>query len=91
MPCQALRSYVVTDHARLEMQRRNITEAEIAAVLAAPEQYQEVRPGRCVYQSRVTAEGTTRVYLLRVFVDTGREPPQVVTAYRTSKVGKYWR
>ena len=91
MPCQALRNYVVTDHARLEMQRRNITEAEIAGVLAAPGQCQEVRPDRCVYQSRVTVEGATRIYLLRVFVDTDREPPQVVTAYRTSKVEKYWR
>jgi hypothetical protein len=91
MPFQALENYVVTDHARLEMQRRDIAEAEIAAVLAAPEQCHEVRPGRCVYQSRVTAGDTTRVYLLRIFVDTDREPPRVVTAYRTSKVEKYWR
>ena len=91
MPCQTLEDYVVTDHARLEMRRRDIAEAEIAAVLATPEQRHEVRPGRCVYQSRVAAGDTTRVYLLRVFVDTDREPPEVVTAYRTSKVEKYWR
>ena len=30
-------------------------------------------------------------YLLRVFVDLDRDPPEVVTAYRTSKVDKYWR
>jgi len=28
---------------------------------------------------------------LRVFVDVRREPPEVVTAYWTSKVEKYWR
>jgi hypothetical protein len=32
-----------------------------------------------------------RVYLVRVFVDVDREPPEVVTAYRTSKLAKYWR
>jgi len=26
-----------------------------------------------------------------VFVDIDRQPPEVVTAYRTSKIEKYWR
>ena len=30
-------------------------------------------------------------YLVRVFVDIDREPAEVVTVYRTSKIGKYWR
>ena len=30
-----------------------------------------------------------KLYLLRVFVDIDREPPEVVTAYRTGKVEKY--
>jgi hypothetical protein len=32
-----------------------------------------------------------RTYLVRVFVDLDRRPPEVVTAYRTSRIGKYWR
>jgi len=28
---------------------------------------------------------------VRVFVDVDRRPAEVVTAYRTSKIGKYWR
>ena len=91
MPCQALPHYLLTDHARLEMQRRGITEADVAAVLTAPEQSEEIRPGRCVYQSRMTFDDLSKVYLLRVFVDIDREPPEVVTVYRTSKVRKYWR
>jgi hypothetical protein len=91
MPCQDLQGYVLTDHARLEMQRRGITEADVAAVLTAPEQSEGVRPGRCVYQSRMTFDDSSKVYLLRVFVDMDREPPEVVTVYRTSKVQKYWR
>jgi len=29
--------------------------------------------------------------LVRVFVDIARVPPEVVTAYQTSKIEKYWR
>ena len=32
-----------------------------------------------------------REYLVRVFVDLDRDPPEVVTVYRTSKIDKYWR
>jgi hypothetical protein len=83
--------YRLTDHAQLEMERRQITEAEVAQVLSAPEQMVEVRPGRVVYQSRVEIGEPTQTYLLRVFVDVDRRPAEVVTAYRTSRIGKYWR
>ena len=82
--------YRLTDHARLEMERRHIAEAEVAQALAAPEQAQEVRPGRVVCQSRVEFGVPARVCLLRVFVDVDRRPAEVVTVYRTSRIGKYW-
>jgi hypothetical protein len=63
----------------------------VAEVLASPEQVEPVRAGRVVYQSRITIGAPPRLYLLRVFVDIDRHPPEVVTAYRTSKIGKYWR
>lgn len=84
-------TYHLTAHARFEMERRQITEAEVAKVLSFPEQAEVVRSGRIVYQSRVQAKLFGRVYLLRVFVDIDRDPPEVVTVYRTSKVEKYWR
>jgi hypothetical protein len=88
MPCPPLERFLFSDHARFEMQRRNISEDEIASVVLYPEQREEQRPGRCVYQSRVPADGA---YLLRVFVDVDRDLPEIVSAYRTSKIGKYWR
>jgi hypothetical protein len=91
MPCQALQNYTLTDHALLEMQRRGLTEADVATVLEAPGQSEEVRPGRCVFQSKLTFDDSSNVYLLRVFVDIDRNPPEVVAVYRTSKVQKYWR
>lgn len=83
--------YRLTDHAQFEMERRHITDSEITQVLSAPEQTEIVRPGRVVYQSRFELGEPSQTYLLRVFVDTDRQPPEVVTAYRTSKVEKYWR
>jgi hypothetical protein len=43
------------------------------------------------YQSRMEYEEPGKIYLLRVFVDTDRRPAEVVTAYRTSKLEKYWK
>ena len=76
-------------HAQLEMERQQITEGEVAQVLAAPEQIEVVRPGRAVYQSRIGFGEPARIYLLRVFVDIDRRPVEVVTAYRTSRIEKY--
>ena len=79
----------ISPHAILEMRRRGIDEDTVRRVLAAPEQREAVRPGRDVLQSRVEFERKT--YLVRVVVDVDRSPPEVVTAYRTSKIEKYWR
>ena len=73
------------------MGRRQISEADVKQVLLAPEQTELVRAGRKVYQSRIEVGELSTTYLLRVFVDIDRRPPEVVTVYRTSKVEKYWR
>ncbi len=71
------------------MERRGISEEEVDRVIKAPEEVVAVRPGRVVFQSRIKEKG--KRYLLRVFVDVDRTPAQVVTAYKTSKVEKYFR
>ena len=82
-------NYVVTSHAAFEMRRRGIEEGAVLRILAAPEQRHAVRTGRDVLQSRIAFAGKT--YLLRVFVDIDRDPAEVVTVYRTSRIAKYWR
>lgn len=64
--------YRLTDHAKFEMERRQITETEIAQVLYPPEQAEIMRPGRAVCQSRVELGEPSNTYLLRVFVDIDR-------------------
>ncbi len=86
-----VKTYRLTEHAKLEMARRQISEAEVGQVLTAPEQSEAVNPERVVYQSRVIWGRIPGPYLLRVVVDIEREPPEVVTVYRTSKISKYWR
>jgi hypothetical protein len=79
-------------HALEEMRARGISENQARAVLASPENVLPVRAGRVVAQRivpRPGAGGGTGPYLLRVFVDVDRTPPQVVTAYWTSRVEKY--
>ncbi|MBN2312902.1 MAG: DUF4258 domain-containing protein [Sedimentisphaerales bacterium] len=88
---EPITNYQLTTHAQEEMVRRQISQDEIADVLAAPEQIESIRQGRFVYQSRIEVGKPPRKYLLRVFVDVDRKPPEVVTVYRTSKVTKYWR
>jgi hypothetical protein len=63
----------------------------IRTVLEKPEQQEKVREGRIVVQRRIYINESARMYLIRVFVDIDRRPPEIVTAYRTGKIEKYWR
>jgi hypothetical protein len=78
-----LRDAMVTEHASLQMAKRQIAEADVRRVLALPDEGLEVRPGR------VVAHSVLGSHLLRVFVDVDRHPPEVVTVYRTTKIAKY--
>jgi hypothetical protein len=84
-----LSTAVLTGHARQQLARRNIDEADVRAVLAAPDHVETVRPGRVVAQKRLSLEAPPRDYLLRVFVDIDRDPAAIVTAYRTSRLARY--
>lgn len=91
MMAEPIKEYVFTDHARFELSRRGLSEERIRKVIETPEQRWEVRPGRHVLQCRVQMDEPPKAYVIRVFVDVDRNPNEVVTAYRTAKVDKYWR
>jgi hypothetical protein len=78
---------VISDHARFEMQRRGVTEAEVTAVIRKPGQVLPAREGREIRQSK-TSSGKM---LLRVVVKEDAQTYHVVTAYKTSRITKYWR
>ncbi len=85
----AIIEYVITEHATFQMDRRNIDLEQVRHVLEGPEQRFTIREGRDVLQSRIWMQGS--LYLIRVFVDVDRRPAEVVTAYRTGRIEKYWR
>jgi len=73
----------ITAHAAERMEARGIQEQEVMGVLANPEQILLLRNGRIV------AQAVRGRFLVRVIVDVDRTPPEIVTAYRTSKIEKY--
>ena len=77
--------HVIKPPVRQKIEDHGLSVEEVEAVLAAPEQQVPGYVGRLVYQSRVGR------FLVRVVVESDREPPEVVTAYRTSNVSKYWQ
>lgn len=80
-----LKDATITAHAAEQMIRRQVSELDVRDVLSEPEAVLTVREGR------VVAQALRGAYLLRVFVDIDRQPPEVVTLYRTSKIEKYRR
>ncbi len=82
-------TFIYSKHVLEEIGERKIFRDLIERVLQSPEQrVPEVENIMC-YQSRVQIAG--KEYLLRVMVNEARQPPKVVTVYRTSKIAKYWR
>jgi hypothetical protein len=80
----------VSEHAREQASRRGLSDAIMLEVARAPEQRVAVRPGREIRQSRITLPAGGKLYLVRVVVDSGAEGETVVTAYRTSRIDRYW-
>jgi hypothetical protein len=81
-------SFALTEHAKAEAARRQISPQWIAAVMSNPEQVILSANRRKVFQSRCVADGKT--YLVRLVVEDWHQPPVIVTVYRTSKIEKYW-
>jgi len=82
--------YVLSAHAAEALEERGIPLALVESVLERPEQVLPERSGRRAYQSQIDFGGG-KLFLLRVIVNDTADPAVVVTVYRTSRIGKYWR
>ncbi len=78
----------VSRHAQFEMTRRGISRGEVVRIIRNPGQIVPSTHGRDVYQGLF---GRARRLLLRVIVAEDAVAYHVVTAYKTSKIAKYWR
>ena len=72
------------------MARRAMGEARLREVLRAPQAAVPAnRPGRVVAQGPVTLRDPPQEALLRVVVEVGLDPPEVVTLDATTHLGRY--
>lgn len=85
-----IKKYELSVHVQEELARRKIPLPLLQAVLDNPQQVIPEQRGRKAYQSQVDF-GDGKLFLLRAIVDESQLPPTVITAYRTSKIKKYWR
>jgi hypothetical protein len=83
----AAKQIVIAPHAHLEMQRRGISQADLETVVRHPQQIIPSKKGRHIHQSKLPLSQM----LLRVVVKEQPQVYHVITAYKTSKVAKYWK
>ncbi|HPO09287.1 MAG TPA: DUF4258 domain-containing protein [bacterium] len=80
----------ISGHAYNEMREREIPSEMVENLMTSPQQIVPEYDGKAAYQSQFLFENG-KIYLLRAIVDELADPCVVVTVYRTSKIGKYWR
>jgi len=83
-----MKPILISKHAHFEMKRRGIAVADVLSVVRHPQQTITSQNGRTIHQSLIGRAGRL---LLRVVVKEDAHAIHVVTAYKTSKVAKYWR
>ena len=79
--------YVLSEHAKTKILKRKLDTELINQVILDPDQIIEDED-ITVYQSIASID--QKNYLLRVFVNTNKQPNLIITAYLTSKIDKYW-
>ena len=79
---------IFSKHALEQMQLRGISIVIAENILQSPQQIIN-EDGKRIFQSIVNFENEGE-YLVRIFVNTIKEPNLVITAYRTSKIDKYY-
>jgi len=77
---------IFSKHAIEQAGIRNIPESLIKEVVENPERIIDYDECLMIYQSIIRLE---KPYLLRVFINTCKEPYVIITVYKTSKIDKY--
>jgi hypothetical protein len=80
-----MKELVFIQHALDRMKERNITEEMVIATLNYPDNIENSEENRKIAQRFIEGK------LLRIIYEEDDEAISVVSAYRTSKVGKYQR
>ena len=81
---------VIKGHASFEAKRRGITEEFMKSVVKKPQQKLPSKKGRVILQNKYYDQAERKEMLLRVIGIETAKTFNVITAYETSKVSKYW-
>lgn len=86
----ALREGVLplSDHAKFEMKRREISDDQVESVFKKPEQKISLENEREIWQNKIRING--KEYIIRLVMQL-LPRPKIVTIYKSSKIKKYWR
>jgi len=76
-----------SNHALRQMEARSIAKEIILSVIQQPDHIVKQDQSTTIF-TRLIDEHEKR-YLYRVFVNTAKKPPLIITAYKTSKIDKY--
>ena len=82
---------VFTEHALFEMKRREIAKEHIQAAIENPEQLIDEYSGRLCFQNKYFDEIENNEMILRVIAEKSKDDYVIITAYKTSKIKKYWK
>ena len=81
----------INDHTKFKTDRRSISEEIIKSVVENPQQKLPSRKDRVILQSKYYDTNEGKEMLLRVIGIESTEEFRVITAYKTSKIDKYWQ
>jgi len=82
---------IFTKHAIFEMERRKITKEEITYVLNDYQQKIHYKGDKIIFQSKYYDKNIGKDMLLRIIAKETEKGIVIITAYKTSKVKKYWQ
>lgn len=80
--------FSISNHAKEQMELRQVSLEVVMSVLTNPQQIL-TEESKKIYQSIINFEKEGN-YLVRVFVNAEKDPNNVITVYRTSKIEKYY-
>jgi hypothetical protein len=80
----------ITEHAIFEMKRRRISKDLVLKVVRYPEQRIRLKTKRQICQCKYLDGIEKKQMLVRVVIEEINETVKIITAYKTSKIQKYW-
>ena len=81
---------ILSGHAVFEAKRRDIDEELIRSMVMKPQQKISSKKGRVIIQGKYHDQFEDKEMLLRIIGKETLDKFEVITAYKTSKIKKYW-